>query len=127
MSPAGYNQLARVWRFTYPNDDSIGGSVPSGTIIHDSLLVRIEAIKPTMVLLEQGMETVKLFKTAVSYIAKDVKENDELVVYEPQESFYANQFFRVISVQHASLRPNDPRSQVTIVMRRREDAHTLQF
>ena len=125
--PAGFNQLARVWRFTYPTDDSVGGSLPSGTIIHDSLLVRIEPVQPTMVLLEQGLETVKLFKTAVSYIAKDIKENDEIVVYDPIESFYYNLHFRVISVQHASLRPNDPRSQVVVVMRRREDAHTLQY
>lgn len=125
--PAGHNQLARIYRYTYPQDDEIGGSVPSGTMIHDSILVRIEPVQPTMALLEQGLETVKLFRTAISYRAKDVKENDEVVVYEPIESFYYNQHFRIISVQHASLRPNDPRSQVVIVMRRREDAHGLQY
>lgn len=123
----GMNQLAKILRYSYPQDDDIGGSVPSGTMIHDSVLVRIEPIQPTMALLEQGLETVKLFRTSVSYYAKDIKENDEVVVYEPVESFYYNLHFRVISVQHASLRPNDPRSQVTIIMRRREDAHGLQY
>lgn len=125
--PAGKNQLVQVWRYTYPQDDNIGGSVPSGTMLYDSLLVRISPIKPTMALLEQGLETVKLFNTAISYRAKDIKENDEIVVYEPRESFYYNQHFRVISVQHASLRPNDPRSEVIIIMRRWEDAHVLQY
>ena len=125
--PAGYNQLANVWRYTYPTDDDIGGSVPSGTIIHKSLLVRIEPLKPTTALLEQGLETVKLYQTSASYIALDIKENDELEVVEPAESWYINQHFRVISVQHPSLRPNDPRSQVQLIMRRRDEAHARQL
>lgn len=125
--PAGYNQLAKVWRYTFPDDDNIGGSLPSGTILHNSLLVRIEPVAPTVALLEQGLETVKLYRTSVSYVAKDIKENDELEIFEPTESWYCNQHFRVISVQHPSLRPNDPRGQVILTMRRREGAHGLQL
>lgn len=124
---AGKNQLVRVIRYSYPQDDSIGGSVPSGTVIHDSVLVRIKPIRPTMALLEQGLETIKLFETSLSYVAKDVKETDELIVYEPVDSEYFNQSFRVISVRHPSLRPNDPRSDLSVVIRRREEAHGLQL
>ena len=125
--PAGMNQLARVYRYSFPNDDSVGGSLPSGTLLHDSVLVRIEPLRPTMALLEQGLETVKLYQTNVSYVASDVDENDEFLIYEPVESWYYLKRFKVISVQHPSLRPNDPRSQVVVTLRRWEDAHGRQF
>lgn len=125
--PAGYNQLARIIDYNYPSDDSIGGSQPSGTILYDNVLVRVEPLKPTMALLEQGVETVKLFETAISAKAKEVKENNELVIYAPVESEYINQHFRIISVRHPSLRPNDPRSQIILIMKRHEQAHALQY
>jgi hypothetical protein len=123
---AGKNQIAKWWRFYQNPDDYIGGSVPTGTILNDSVMVRIEPKPPTMALLEQGVETIKLFQTAVSYVARDIKENDMLEVYEPSESWYAGQMFRVVNVQHPSLRPNDPRSEVQVLLRRWDEAHGRQ-
>ena len=124
--PAGHNSIARIIRYTTPLDDMIGGAVPSGTVLHDSVLVRISPVKPTMVLLEQGLETVKLFETELSWIAQDVRENDVLEVYEPFDSQFHDEQFRIISVRPPSLRANDPRSQVHVVLRRWEYAHTRQ-
>ena len=124
--PAGQNQIAKLWRFVQDPDDYIGGSIPTGSIINESVLLRIEPVTPTMALLEQGLETQKLYKTAVNYGAKNIKENDILQVYEPYDSWYYSGSFRVISVMHPSLRPNDPRSQVQVVMRRWDEAHDRQ-
>ena len=123
---AGHNQIAKVWRYTTPLDDYIGGALPSGTVIHNDILVRISPKVPTMALLEQGLETVKLFETGVSWVAKDIEENDVIEVYAPYDSLYYGKQFRVISVRLPSLRPNDPRSQVQVIMRRWESAHTRQ-
>ena len=124
--PCGLNQIVSWTRYTFDPDDARGGSVPTGTVINPSLLVRIEPIEPTMALLEQGLETVKLFRVAVGYAGRDMQENDELIVNEPKESWYINQSFRVISVRHPSLRPNDPRSQVQVTVRRWDKAHGRQ-
>lgn len=124
--PAGRNQIARLWRYSTPTDDEVGGALPSGTVLHENLLVRISPKTPTMALLEQGIETVKIFETAMSWIAQDVKENDILQVYEPYDSQYAGEEFRVISVRLPSMRPNDPRSQVQVTLRRWEGAHGRQ-
>lgn len=124
--PSGKNQLVRWWTFTTPVDDYVGGAMPSGTIVRSDLLVRIEPVKPTMAILEQGIETVKLFQTSVTYWAKDIEENDVLEVTYPPESWYIGKMFRVISVQHPSLRPNDPRSEVQVILRRWDKAHTRQ-
>ena len=125
--PAGYNQLARIIDIDYLPDDSIGGSVPTGTMIYDNLLVLVDPLKPTTALLEQGIETVKLFETAVSARASNIKENNQLIIYAPEESPYFNQTFRVVAVRHPSMRPNDPRSQIIITLKRFEDAHSNQY
>ena len=124
--PAGANQIAKLWRYSTPIDDYVGGALPTGTVIHESLFIRISPVVPTMALLEQGLETVKLFKTTLGWVAKDVLENDVLEVIEPYDSMYMGKMFRVISVQLPSLRANDPRSQVQVVLRRYEIAHSRQ-
>lgn len=124
--PAGFNQIARLWRYSTPFDDTVGGAVPIGTIIYENLLIRISPKMPTMALLEQGVETVKIYQTNLSWIAKDIKENDVLEVYEPYDSEYYSKKFRVIGVRHPSLRPNDHRSQVQVLLRRWDEAHTRQ-
>jgi hypothetical protein len=123
--PAGYNALAKILRYDYKDDDDIGGANPSGTVMLENVWCRIEPIEPTMALLEQGLETVKLFRTTLDYRAKNVIENDELVVTAPIGSIYRNKAFRLISVRPSSLRADDPRSQVLVVMRRRDEAHQL--
>ena len=124
--PAGANQIALLWRETTPLDDYIGGAVPSGTVLHDNLLVRISPKVPTMALLEQGLETVKLCDTTLSWIAKDVQENDVLEITAPYDSQYMGNKFRVVSARLPSLRANDPRSQVQVILRRYETAHSRQ-
>jgi len=125
--PAGHNQIASVFRFSYPSDDMIGGSQPSGTVLYTGMLVRIEPLSPTTALLEQGVETTKLFETTISSRAVGIDENDEIVVTYPLDSPYYNKKFRIISVRHSSLRPNDPRSQTLLVLKRYEDAHAYQY
>jgi hypothetical protein len=122
---AGHNALAKVLRYEFKDDDEIGGASPSGTVLLENIWCRIEPIEPTMALLEQGLETVKLFRTSLDYRAKSVSENDELVVTAPIGSIYRNKAFRLVSVQHSSLRADDPRSQVLVIMRRRHEAHQL--
>lgn len=122
---AGYNAIAKILRYTNQDDDVIGGANPSGTVLLDNVWCRIEPIEPTMALLEQGLETVKLYRTTLDYRAKNVEENDELIVTAPIGSFYRDKAFRFVSVQHSSLQADDPRSHVLVVMRRRDYAHQL--
>ena len=122
---AGFNALGYILHYDYEDDDEIGGSNPSGTVLVANVQCRIEPIEPTMALLEQGLETVKLYRTTLDYRAVNVQENDELVVSLPKGGFYTDKRFRFVSVQHSSLQVNDPRSHVLVVMRRRDEAHRL--
>lgn len=122
---AGFNAMGYILHYNYEDDDDIGGANPSGTVVVPDVWCRIEPIEPTMALLEQGLETVKLFRTTLDYRAVNIEENDELVVTAPVGGFYTDKHFRLISVQHSSIRVDDPRSHVLVVMRRWDKAHRL--
>lgn len=123
MTAAGFNHVGRVWEYSYPQDDAIGGSVPSGTVIHDFVQMRIVGITPTMALLEQGVETTHLYRCMASAHAFNLRENHEIEVYLPIDSPYFNVRFRVISEPKHSIKPNDPRDKVSFIMRRADIAH----
>ena len=61
---AGLNLVVRVWDYKYnlgEGDDSVGGSQPSGTVLHNQIDARIQSQKPTQALLEQGLEDISMF------------------------------------------------------------------
>jgi len=121
---AGSNHIVTFVRYNYDPDDVIGGAKPTGTMLHQNIEVRIKAIEPTMALLEQGLETEKLFRVKIH--ALDIQENDEMTVNLPINSWYYNKNFRVISTQHPSLHPSDPRHYMVLVVRRWEKHREIQ-
>ena len=126
--PAGFVHVIRVWRESYlitgtSTDDSIGGANPTGTTIYDNVEARIFVEKPTMAILQQGLETLKIFTANVSPLAINIRENDIVEVVAPNNSFYYGDKFRVIGTRHPSMGPSDPRGYVTIHMRRWEEAY----
>jgi hypothetical protein len=133
MSPAGFNLTGRVWRFTSRNnDDDVGGAVPTGTILYSPVFSRIVSEKPTLALLEQGLETPEIFRATLSYVAYsptgtfDVQHNDQYEVTAPPVSPFINKRFVIIGVQHVSY--NDDRKYLRVTLRRLETANrnTLQ-
>lgn len=123
---AGVNLVVSVWTFGYPVDDSIGGAQPTGTVSYENIMARYEPVPPTIPLLEQGVETVKLFNFFVSRADIHIKENDELQIKAPLNHEYAGQFFRVVSVRPAGFHPSDNRGSIKLITRRREEAHGIQ-
>ena len=126
-SIAGLNLKGRIWRFTY-TDDSVGGAVPTGQVLYEPVFSRIKSEKPTLALLEQGLETPEMFSAQLSYPkytptgSFDVHHNDVYeVVYPPISSFYQKRF-RVIGIQHMSFIDNRQYLQVTL--RRMEIANS---
>jgi len=118
---AGLNQQGRLIRYHYPNnDDEVGGAVPSGTILKESVFCRIEQAKSTQVLLEQGLELPEMFQAYLHYTGDplDIQNNDQLEIYSPPISPFYNKRFRIISFRHSS--HMDGRRFVEVIMRRHE-------
>lgn len=113
---AGQNVIGQVIRFTANNnDDSIGGAQPSGTVVYTNVFGRISASRPTLALLEQGLETPNMFQAILSPSNIQLLNNDEFKVTNPPNSGYYNQTFRVVGNSKASM--DDPRRFVKVTLR----------
>lgn len=126
---AGFNNAGRIWRFTASkNNDDIGGAVPTGTVLYNTVFSRIASEKPTLALLEQGLETPEIFRAELSYVPYsptgtfDVQHNDQYEVTAPQVSPFFQKRFVIIGVQHVSY--NDARRFLRVTMRRLETANS---
>ena len=120
MAQAGINQQGRLWRlYNLPSsDDDVGGSIPSGTILKENVFCRIEQLKSTQVLLEQGLEIPEMFQAFLMYTGEplDIRNNDQLEIYDPPISPHYNKKFRIIGYRHSS--HNDARQFVEVTMKR---------
>lgn len=123
MSPAGTNYVCRLIRFSYPQDDVVGGSVPSGTVAYENLNIRIKAEKPTMALLEQGLQVPTIYTGLLSPGNIVIEHNDQIEVTAPFVGFYYGKKFRVLGIQRSSNHPMQDRNQIRVVLRRYEEAH----
>ena len=121
--PSGLNQVCRVIRFSYPQDDQVGGAVPSGTVLYNFLDIRIESQKPTMALEEQGVQTIKLFSAMLFEGNVTIEENDQIEVILPAFGWFYQKKFRVIGVQRDSSHPYLERNQIKLTLRRWELSH----
>lgn len=121
---AGSNHIIDLWKYAYQTDDVIGGSRPTGTVHYENIPCKISAIEPTMALVEQGLETDHFCKFHVHVL--DVNENDEVEVKLPKNSWYYGKRFRVISIQHHSLHPSDPRAYMILIGKRTDKSHAIQ-
>ena len=125
--PAGLNIAGRIWRFTNPANDDQGGAVPTGTVLFSPVYSRIKSEKPTLALLEQGLETPEIFTAHLSYThfsptgSFDVQHNDVYQVTYPPVSPYYMKNFRIIGVRHQEF--NDDRRYLQVTLRRMETAN----
>jgi hypothetical protein len=124
---AGLNLKGRIWRFTNPTDDDQGGSVPTGTVLYEPVFSRIRSEKPTLALLEQGLETPEIFTGILSYTsysptgAFDVLHNDQYEIIHPPISGYYGKKFVIIGIRPVSY--NDDRRFLQVTLRRLETAN----
>jgi len=123
---AGINEKGRLWRYTNNagTDDSVGGSIPSGTVLKENVFCRIEQLKSTQVLLEQGLEIPEMFQAYLYYTGDplDLEQNDQLEVYSPPISPHYNKRFRIVGYRYSS--HFDARRFIEVTMRRHDISRT---
>lgn len=124
---AGLNLKGRIWRFTNSSDDDQGGSVPTGTVLYEPVWLRIRSEKPTLALLEQGLETPEIFTGMISYTSYsptgtfDVQHNDQYEITFPPISRHYGKKFVIIGVRNTSF--DDDRRYLQVTLRRLETAN----
>jgi len=121
-----YNLIGNIIKYTYPEDDSSGGAVPSGTVLYENVQLRFHAQQPTQVLLEQGLETETLFSISAHPATMDVEHNYEIEITAPTYSWYYQKRFRIIGVQPPSMNRKHARSFLSLTAKREEKSHAIQ-
>lgn len=119
---AGLLHTGHIIRFSYPVDDDQGGALPSGTVLYTPVFARIFTEKPTLALLEQGLETPELYSAILEPGDMLLNHNDQFQVTAPNLSPYLNEKFVIVSIQSPSMLDN--RRYLRVVMRRFEIAHS---
>ena len=123
---AGLNLLSSIWKYTFPSDDTVGGAVPTGTVLYSRIETRIAPREPTMALLEQGVETPTMFTAVIRPGTLRIEHNYELEITAPTISQYYGEHFRILGVQPTSVYADDPRGFLLLTLRRSERAHGIQ-
>jgi hypothetical protein len=107
---AGLNVRIDVYRITEDVDDEHGGAIVTGTVLYDTVDARLQAIKPSPLLLQQGLEVDSLFRLMAQCSDRPYREYDEIEVTWPKQHKYYGERFRIIKVQEDALHPFDRRS-----------------
>lgn len=120
--PAGFNCKVKVLRLVYQDDD-VGGSVASGTTIHESLEAVIEQDLIDSGFYQQGLETLKTFSGMLWGHNLQVREQDEVEVVSPHNHVYYGKKFRVVEARYDSRHPALKHNYLLVKLTRSQIAH----
>lgn len=123
---AGLDIAISIWRYMTPSDDLGGGALVSGTYVYPYINARMQASKADTLLLQQGIEIIKVWDVLCQPANLLVYERDEIEVVWPNNHRYYGKRFRVVSVEESSLNPDDSRGYLMLRVTRKELAHALQ-
>jgi len=113
---AGNNLQARFWRYAYPVDDEVGGALPSGTVIYDSVEGRVQANTPIPAFAMQGLATNKVMTGEFYPGTLDIREFDQCEVVSPPNHPYYGEKFRIDTIQKPNYHPGDPRGFLILTL-----------
>ncbi len=108
---AGLRLQVRLHSIVQEADDDVGGSIVSGTVSYDVIPATVEYLKPSLLLLQQGLEVKRMARILVQPGSLTILERDELEVVGPLGHEDMGRFFRVVSVDRTGFSPNDPRGR----------------
>jgi hypothetical protein len=121
--PAGLTHVCELIRFSYPQDDIVGGAVPSGTVLYQNLSCRIEPNMPTIQLLEQGLQVPTTFQILIHPGNIEANHNDQIRITAPVISRYYNKKYRIIGLTGSSNAPQNDRNLIKFILKRWEESH----
>lgn len=123
---AGFNVWLNVWRYTYGNDDAVGGAMPTGTVVYSHIPARFQANPEEQLLLQQGLETQRTFKATLGPGTLNIQERDEVELTHPFDHHYFGVHFRVVGVSYSDHNPRDPRNYLMLTLMRSVKSHANQ-
>lgn len=126
MTAAGQNCRGNIWRIGWGADDRVGGAVTTGTLEYQNVYARFQEQPEEQLILQQGLETTKIYKATIVPGTLDIRERDEFEVSQPLDHFYYGLRFRIINARPSDFNKRDPRNYILLTMTRSERAHDNQ-
>lgn len=123
---AGLREKANIWRFSFPDDNDVGGAVSSGTLQYANVMSQMDAKMPSQILLQQGLETLETFTAIVIPGTMTIYERDEYEPVFPYNHPYYGQRFRITGVTKSVNMPFNPNNYMVLTMTRSIRAHARQ-
>lgn len=123
---AGLNIAIAIWHYMTPSDDAGGGALASGSYTYPYIDARMEQSKADLLLLQQGLETTKVWNILCQPANLLVYERDEIEVVWPNNHRYYHQRFRVVAVEESSINPDVSTGYLMLRVTRRETSHVNQ-
>ena len=123
---AGLNTFALIRKITQSTDDSSGGSVTTGTVVHENVGMRIQQQPEEPLLLQQGAEILKTFTATCSPVTLDIDENYEIEVTAPNTYYLYGKPLKVINHRPADFLPSEGRNYILLTLTRSHEAHEIQ-
>ena len=120
----GSNVRCQILQITQDTDDSAGGAMTTGTVIHTNVPARIQQQKEEQILLQQGLETPKIWTAIVTPVTLSLEERYELEVTCPTNYYLYGERLRIINWRPADFAPNDPRDYVLLTLSKSVKAHS---
>lgn len=123
---AGSNCRIDIWRISEDDDDIVGGAVITGTLQYQNVHARFQSDREDIMLLQQGLETLRTFTFTVFPITMNIYERDEVEVSYPTDHKYYGDRFRIVSVRYSDFNVRDPRNYIILHATRNVKAHANQ-
>lgn len=124
----GLNIRFEIIRFSYENDDEVGGAVVTGSVICCDLRGRIQAsiIDDQLLMANPGLETDKIYTVTMQPGSQDIRERDYFRLTYPTNHVHYNEDMRIIKVIPSNFVPSDPRDYMILKLSRSERSHAVQ-
>ena len=126
MGLAGLNAVCLIRSISQDTDDSSGGAMVTGTVVHEGVRIRIQQQPEEQLLIQQGAEIRKTFTALCDPVTLDIDERYEVEITAPGNYYLCGKPLRVIDHREADFVPSDGRNYVILTLSRSHKAHAIQ-
>ena len=124
--PAGMHVQSSIIRMNQADDDDVGGAVYTGTAIYECVDTTFQEVPPSMLLIQQGIETKKIARALVRPATMIIFERDEMLITSPAYHPYLDTQWRIIKVNHPQMPISQKIAQIQLTVERYETNRTEQ-
>jgi len=121
----GLDLRVDIWRETQLDDDEVGGSIITGSVI-GCVEANIQEQAGEQMLAQQGYETVRQFRFTARKPTFTILEGDDLEIVWPSIHPYAGDKFRILRVKYSNFQPRNRYQYLILECTRSVISHNVQ-